>query len=57
MDLLPTAQATLLLTSYFSKAGNEDAKPLSNTEWGRFALWLKEQELTPADLLETDYQT
>lgn len=52
--LSETAQATLLLTSYFSKARSEDAKPLSNAEWGRFALWLKEKSITPADLLITD---
>lgn len=54
MNLSSTAQATLLLTSYFSKASDEAAKPLSNTEWGRFALWLKEKSLTPADLLVSD---
>lgn len=50
------AQATLLLTSYFSKSGNITAKPLTNTEWGRFALWLKEKSATPADLLLTNPQ-
>lgn len=55
--LSPTAQATLLLTSYFSKASNESAKPLSNAEWGRFALWLKGKSITPADLLVGDPQT
>ena len=54
MNLSPTAQATLLLTSYFSKASSEDARPLSNAEWGRFALWLKEKSTTPADLLVSD---
>lgn len=53
-SLSPTAQATLLLTSYFSKASSENTKPLSNAEWGRFALWLKEKSTTPADLLVTD---
>ena len=53
-SLSSTAQATLLLTSYFSKASSETAKPLTNTEWGRFALWLKEKSTTPADLLVTD---
>jgi len=52
--LSPTAQATLLLTSYFSKASSEAAKPLTNAEWGRFALWLKEKATTPADLLAAD---
>lgn len=52
--LSPTAQATLLLTSHFSKASSEAAKPLTNAEWGRFALWLKEKSTTPADLLVAD---
>ncbi|MDO6670770.1 DNA-processing protein DprA [Cobetia amphilecti] len=54
MNLSSTAQATLLLTSYFSKASDEAAQPLTNTEWGRFALWLKEKSLTPSDLLVSD---
>lgn len=53
-SLSPNAQATLLLTSYFSKVSSETAKPLSNTEWGRFAAWLIENSHTPADLLKTD---
>jgi len=56
MNLSATAQATLLLTCYFSKASNEDAKPLTHLEWGRFALWLKEKNTTPADLLIPDPQ-
>lgn len=52
--LSSTAQATLLLTSYFSKASSEKTKPLTNAEWGRFALWLKEKSITPADLLVQD---
>lgn len=52
--LSKTAQATLLLTSYFSKVNSGDAKPLTNAEWGRFAWWLKERSITPADLLTTD---
>jgi len=54
MNLSPTAQATLLLTSYFSKARNEAVKPLTNKEWGRFALWLKENAVTPADLITSE---
>ena len=57
MNLSSTAQATLLLTSYFSKASSNDAKPLTNTEWGRFASWLKGEGLTPADLLGANHQT
>lgn len=52
--LSPTAQATLLLTSYFSKASNETAKPLTNSEWERFALWLRDKSMAPADLLGAD---
>jgi predicted Rossmann fold nucleotide-binding protein DprA/Smf involved in DNA uptake len=51
MNLSPTAQATLLLTSYFGKTQTDSEKPLNNTEWGRFALWLKNKGITPADLL------
>ncbi|MBA1264205.1 DNA-processing protein DprA [Stutzerimonas stutzeri] len=46
-------QSILLLTSYFSKSSG-DAKPLSPTEWGRFALWLNEQGKTPADLVTSE---
>ncbi|MAE92606.1 MAG: DNA processing protein DprA [Pelagibaca sp.] len=54
-DLLsPTAQVTLLLTSYFSKVSANNAKPLSIAEWGRFAWWLKEKSATPADLLKPE---
>lgn len=52
--LSKTAQATLLLTSYFSKASSDDVKPLTNSEWGRFALWLKERSIAPSDLLVAD---
>lgn len=48
-----TTQAILLLTSYFSKSVG-DAKPLTPTEWGRFALWLNEQGKTPADLVTSE---
>lgn len=37
-----------------SETSSEDAKPLDNAEWGRFALWLKEKSTTPAELLVTD---
>ena len=46
-------QSILLLTSYFSKSAG-DTKPLSPTEWGRFALWLNAQGKTPADLVTDD---
>jgi len=52
MKLSNNAQAILLLTSYFSKASKEAVKPLSNSEWGRFALWLKENSLKPEGLIK-----
>lgn len=51
MILSTAAQATLLLTSYFSKPAKGATKPLTPTEWGSFAQWLHEQGYTPADLL------
>ncbi|MDI3354290.1 DNA-protecting protein DprA [Pseudomonas sp. UYIF39] len=48
-----TTQSILLLTSYFSKSVG-DAKPLTPTEWGRFAVWLNEQGKTPADLVTSE---
>lgn len=46
-------QSILLLTSYFSKSVG-GAKPLSPTEWGRFAQWLNAQGKTPADLVTAE---
>ena len=57
MNLSTTAQATLLLTCYFSKANKEQAKPLTTAEWGRFAAWLKDKSITPADLLTENPNT
>lgn len=57
MNLSLTAQATLLLTSLFTKTSGEDVKPLTNVEWGRFALWLKEKSKMPADLLVSEPQS
>lgn len=54
MTLSTAAQATLLLTSYFSKPAKGAAKPLTPTEWGTFAQWLHEQGYTPADLLGSE---
>lgn len=47
-------QAVLLLTARFSRTAAGDPRPLTPTEWGRFALWLKEQGLTPEALLAAD---
>ncbi|MEP3630551.1 MAG: DNA-processing protein DprA [Hyphomicrobiales bacterium] len=51
MNLSPSAQATLLMTSHFGKTSTDGPRPLSIVEWGRFAMWLKDQAATPEDLL------
>ena len=54
MSLSPNTQAVLLLTARFSKPGPEDVKPLGPKEWGRFALWLKDQGKSPDSLLSAN---
>ena len=54
MELHPQAQAILLLTVYFSRVTGEEPRPLSPTEWGRFARWLKEHEIAPEMLLRDE---
>ena len=51
MSLSANAQAVLLLTAYFNKAGDTAVRPLTNKEWGKFALWLKDKGLRPESLL------
>lgn len=54
MSISEQSQAVLLLTAWFSKPGKGEPKPLTPKEWGRFALWLKEQGLSPDVLLRTN---
>ncbi len=54
MNLTTTAQAIILLTSYFCKQDKDAAKPLTNAEWARFAMWLRDSQLSPAGLLGKD---
>ncbi|CCV14909.1 DNA-processing protein DprA [Mesorhizobium sp. STM 4661] len=54
MQLTPQSQAMMLLTVSFGKSDSADMKPLSNKEWARFAIWLKEHGLDPAALLKGD---
>ena len=42
------------MTAYFSKPAKGELRPLSPTEWGRFARWLKEQRIAPEMLLRDD---
>lgn len=44
-------QATLLLSCYFNKSEVKTVKPLTPTEYARFAAWLHKEGLTPANLL------
>jgi len=44
-------QAVLLLTVWFTKPEKGAPKPLTPTEWGRFAAWLKDQGKSPEALL------
>ena len=61
MTVEPHTQAILLLTARFnktsiSKASNSKEKPLTPTEWGRFAQWLNQQKLTPESLLTGNFE-
>ncbi len=51
MSVTPATQAILLLTAHFSKPKADSVKPLAAKEWGRFAAWLNENALTPAQLM------
>src|SRR5260370_40726886 len=54
MDITPQTQGVLLLTAYFSKPVEGSPRPLSPTEWGRLAHWLKERRASPEALLGED---
>lgn len=46
-----TTQAILLLCTYFSSKEVRTTKPLTPVEYARFASWLHQNKLTPANLL------
>lgn len=54
MHLTPQAQAVMLLTVSFGKPDSQQSKPFSNSEWARFAIWLKDHGSEPAALLKGD---
>ncbi len=56
MQISPQTQAVLLLTAHFSKSRSDDVKPLTPTEWGRFAVWLRDGEKAPDALLYGNLQ-
>ena len=48
------AEAVMLLTVSFGKSDASTTRPLTPTEWGAFASWLKDNALGPDDLLKPD---
>jgi predicted Rossmann fold nucleotide-binding protein DprA/Smf involved in DNA uptake len=54
MTTSPQTQAILLLTVWFTKPAPGTPEPLTPTEWGRFASWLKNQAKSPELLLTSD---
>jgi predicted Rossmann fold nucleotide-binding protein DprA/Smf involved in DNA uptake len=54
MQLSSTTQAILLLTARFSDESKSPWNPLTPIEYGRFAVWMRSQEINPAMLLRGD---
>ncbi len=54
MNVTPHAEAIMLLSVSFGRSESQTASPLSPTEWGKFAGWLKEGGHAPGDLLKGD---
>ena len=54
MDVSRQAEAVMLLTVTFGKSDAGTVRPLTPTEWGEFASWLKDRALAPDDLLKRD---
>lgn len=52
----PQTQAILLLTASLGRADSRAARPLSDGEWARFAIWLKDHELAPDSLLRSGWR-
>ncbi len=52
MDVSGQAEAVMLLTVSFGRSDTDTARPLTPTEWGEFASWLKDKALAPDDLLK-----
>lgn len=54
MSVSHQEQAVLLLTAYLGKPLKTEHKPLTPTEWGRFAQWLADHAILPEDLLRQE---
>lgn len=52
MHYTETAQAILLLTCYFNKSEVKDVKPLTPLQYSRLAVWLHQNNYSPASLLK-----
>ena len=50
------AQVILLLTASLGRPDSGHVRPLSNGEWARFAIWLKDHDLVPASLLDSGWR-
>jgi predicted Rossmann fold nucleotide-binding protein DprA/Smf involved in DNA uptake len=57
MNITVQTQAVLLLTAHFSKPEKDAPRPLAPTEWGRFACWLKDRDVSPGTLLTGNFDT
>jgi len=51
MNVEPRNQALLLLTVWLKDPAQDAFKPLTPTEWARFAQWLERREMVPEELL------
>lgn len=54
MNVSIQTQAVLLMTAWFTKPAKGESRPLTPTEWGRFAAWLKDQGKSPEALLTSE---
>ena len=54
MAELHKTQSILLLTAHFSDSSHQTVKPLTISEWKRFADWLLKRDLHPWDLMTGD---
>ena len=52
-QLSPDTQAVLLLCGHFGKKTLVEIKPLTPSEYAWLAQWLQEQNMRPANLLDT----
>lgn len=46
-------EVILLLTSHFKSTHGKDHRPLTPSEWSRFAIWMRSQGIYPKDLLQS----